>query len=182
MRGKCYFTSCDYQNEYREIFPSLPAPGAETIKVSDKFTSGFLGFGVAITPSSCYELSLMDAEERRALLRQIYTKEGIGLSVARLCIASSDYSPEIYSYDDVEGDVELRHFSIERDERYVLPMIKEILEINPDLYIFASPWSPPYWMKTGGCMCGGYMRDEYLDCYADYIIKFILFVHRSNGY
>lgn len=173
MRGKCFFTSRDHHNGCREIFPSLPVPGAETIKVSDKFTSGFLGFGVAITPSSCYELSLMDAEERRALLRHIYTEDGIGLSVARLCIASSDYSPEIYSYDDVEGDVELRHFSIERDERYVLPMIKEILEINPDLYIFASPWSPPYWMKTGGSMCGGYMRDAYLDCYADYIIKFI---------
>jgi len=55
----------------------------------------------------------------------------------------------------------------------VIPMIKEILRINPDLYLFASPWSPPFWMKTGGSMCGGYMREEYLDCYADYIIKFI---------
>jgi glucosylceramidase len=52
-------------------------------------------------------------------------------------------------------------------------MIKEILAINPELYLFASPWSPPYWMKTGGSMCGGYMREQYLDCYADYLIKFI---------
>lgn len=173
MKSTMIFTSQDHFRSTRELFPALEVPAAQTLRVSDNSVSGCYGFGVAITPSSCYELSLMKPDEREELLKHIYTKEGIGLSVARLCIGSSDYSPELYSYDDFAFDTELKHFSIERDERYVIPMIQEILKINPDLYLFASPWSPPYWMKTGGSMCGGFMRNEFVDCYADYIIKFI---------
>ena len=173
MNGKITFTCKDHFKSVNRIFPTLPMNGATRLHVSDKYTTGFYGFGLALTPSTCYELSLMEASERKEFLRHIYSKDGLGLSVGRICIGSCDYSPEIYSYDDVAFDTELKHFSIERDEAYVIPMIKEILEINPDIYLFASPWSPPYWMKTGGSMCGGYMRDIYLDCYGDYIVKFI---------
>ena len=173
MKAIRTFTSKDHFHSKREVFPSLPVPAAARLSVSENYNDGFMGFGVAITPSSCYELSLMEQGERDAFLRKIYSKEGLGLSVARVCIGSSDYSPEIYSYDDTPFDTELSDFSVKRDERYVIPMIKEILKINPDLYIFASPWSPPFWMKTGGKMCGGYMRDKYLEVYADYIVKFI---------
>jgi len=173
MKAIQYFTDSSNSMSKNEIFPSLRMQGAKKLKFGDKAYSNFLGFGVAITPSSCYELNLMEKSERKALLEKIYGKGGIGLSVGRLCIGSSDYSAELYSYDDVEFDISLEHFSVEKDEKYVIPMIKEILEINPDLYLFASPWSPPYWMKTGESMCGGYMRREYIDCYADYIIKFI---------
>lgn len=173
MPSKIKFTDKNHSFSEREIFVSQYVPGAVTLRISDNSYSGFLGFGVAITPSSCYELSLMDPLERKELLRHIYSKDGIGLSVGRICVGSSDYSPEIYSYDDYPFDTALEHFSVERDEKYIIPIIKEILEINPDLYLFASPWSPPGWMKTGGSMCGGYMRDQYLDCYADYMIKFI---------
>lgn len=168
-----YFTDNTHSISKKEIFPSMYMAGARRLTASEKETTDFLGFGVAITPSSCYELNLMEASERRALLEHVYGKSGLNLSVGRICIASSDYSPELYSYDDVAFDEKLEHFSVERDEKYVIPMIKEILEVNPDIYLFASPWSPPYWMKTGECMCGGYMRDKYVDCYADYIIKFI---------
>lgn len=132
-----------------------------------------MGCGVAITGASCHELSLMKENERRELLESVYTKKGLGLSIGRLAIGASDYSAEIYSYDDVEFDVELKHFSIARDEKYIIPMIKEILAINPQLYLFASPWSPPGWMKTGENMCGGYMREEFIECYAEYIVKYI---------
>ena len=173
MKANMLFTDQNHLFGAREIFPAPTVPGAKTLSVSLEEKRGFLGFGVAITPSSCYELSLMDGAQREALLKHIFTKEGLGLSVGRLCIGSSDYSPELYSYDDVPFDTELTHFSIERDEKYVIPMIREILKVNPDLYLFASPWSPPGWMKTGGHICGGYMREEFVDCYADYILKFI---------
>lgn len=173
MNGTTFFTDKDHTRTKGEIFPSLHVPKATVLTVGKEENRGFMGFGVAITPSSCYELSNMEPEARHALLEEIYTEKGLNLSVARLCIGSSDYSPEIYSYDDVEGDTSLAHFSVKRDEAYILPIIKEILEIRPDLYIFASPWSPPYWMKTGDSMCGGFMRDCFVDCYADYIIKFI---------
>lgn len=173
MRGKQYFTSRAHSFAAREIFTAPRVSGAEMLQVGKAYTDGFYGFGLGITPSSCYILSQMDAEERHALLHHLYSKEGLGLSIGRLCIGSCDYSPEIYTYDDVPFDTELKHFSVERDEKYIIPMIKEILEINPDLYLLASPWSPPHWMKTGGSICGGYMRDEYLECYTNYILKFV---------
>ena len=153
------------QNHYMskvEIFPALYVSRANTLHISEQSVTGFKGFGVAITGASCYELSLMESEERQKLLEKIYTKKGLGLSVGRLSIGASDYSAEIYSYDDVSFDKELKHFSIGRDEKYIIPIIKQILKINPELHLFASPWSPPGWMKTGGNMCGGYMREEFV--------------------
>ncbi len=173
MNGKIIYITNDHLMSENKIFSSLPVPNAETLRVSENSVNGYCKFGVAITPSSCYELSLMEPTKRTELLKQIYGKDGLGLSIGRLCVGSSDYSPEIYSYDDVAFDTELKLFSVERDEKYIIPMLKEILNINPDIYLYASPWSPPYWMKTGESMCGGFMRNEFLDCYANYIVKFI---------
>ena len=173
MKGTLIFSDANHFLSQKEAFPALEIPRAVQLKTACRATSGFHGFGVSLTGASCYELSLMPPEERRALLTHAYTKEGLGFSMARISVGSCDYAPEIYSYDDVENDIELEHFSIARDEKYIIPMLKEILEINPDLHILASPWSPPYWMKTGGSMCGGYMRNEFVSCYAAYIVKFI---------
>ncbi len=148
--------------------------GIYTLRLTgEKRQEELLGFGVALTGSSCYHLSNMSPEKRRAFLEGIYGKNGLGLSIGRLTIASSDYSAELYSYDDVPGDTSLEHFSIERDKAYILPMIREVLSIRPDMFLYASPWSPPGWMKSGGSLCGGFMRDKYVDCYADYIIKYL---------
>ncbi len=166
-------------NEYgdyisKPLNDGVPLSGITTaVKSENGVNTDFLGFGVAITGSSCYNLSLMDNTERQQLLKRLYTSEGLNLKIGRLTIGASDYSAELYTYDDVEGDTDLTHFSIERDKAYILPMIKEILAVAPDLTLFASPWSPPAWMKTGGSVGGGYMREKYLDCYADYIVKYI---------
>ncbi len=158
----------------REIFKSSYMPGIPIAEImNEPITASFLGFGVALTGASCYMLNQMKKTERAALLKDVFSKEGLNLSVGRLSVGSSDYSAELYSYDDVPFDTSLEHFSVERDEKYIIPMIKEILKINPNMYLYASPWSPPGWMKTGGSMCGGFMREEFIDCYADYIIKFI---------
>lgn len=174
MKTTLYFTNPQTEMSKMEIFESPIMSGTDILKTSkNPVNTNFLGLGVAITGSSCYVLSKMDAEKRHAFLEYIYGKDGLNLSVARLSIGSSDYSAELYSYDDVPFDTKLEHFSIDKDRSYVLPIIKEILAIRPDLYIFASPWSPPAWMKTGNCLCMGYMREEYVECYADYIIKFL---------
>ena len=174
MKAKVYTTN--QHGEYTEhpLFNSARLSGITTAEAVNSDTNqGFQGFGVAITGSSCYNLSLMEKEERQKLLKHLYSSEGLGLRVGRLTVGSSDYSAELYTYDDVDNDVELKHFSIERDKAYIIPMIKEILEINPDLMLFASPWSPPGWMKTGGSIGGGYMRDKYIDVYADYFVKYL---------
>ena len=153
--------------------PNLMA-GATVIDVEKTpVTEDFMGFGVSLTASSCYELNTMSPKVRRAFLEDVYTEKGLGLSLARLTVGSSDYSPELYSYDDVDGDVELRHFSIDRDREYVIPMIKEALAVKPDLYFYSSPWTPPAWMKTGNSLCGGYMRSAFVECYAEYYIRYL---------
>lgn len=169
-----YFTNETAPFQKREIFEAGTMPGAVTaIPSDDPSATGFYGFGVCITPSSCYLLSQMDPEKRTEFLKGIYGRNGLNLSVARLCVGASDYSAELYSYDDVPFDRELKHFSVARDETYVIPMIQEILKLRPDLYLFTSPWSPPAWMKTGNSLCGGHMREEFVECYADYYIKFL---------
>lgn len=174
MKITQYLTTNGLTFQKRPIFPAVYMPAALTLTEGKApISEDFLGFGVAITGSSCINLSLMEPTERRAFLESIYSKKGLGLSVGRLSVGASDYSAELYSYDDVESDVELKHFSIDRDRAYVIPMIKEILAINPDIYLFSSPWSPPAWMKTGNALCGGFMRDEYVECYADYYIRFL---------
>ncbi|MGN0179235.1 MAG: hypothetical protein ACI4DY_07320 [Monoglobaceae bacterium] len=176
-----YITDKNVNFGSREVFESEFIPGAEMVEVQgNPSVIGFKGFGTAITGSSCYLLSKMDGEVRKKFLESIYSSDGIGLSVGRITIGASDYSAELYSYDDTPFDTELKDFSVARDEKYIIPMIKEILEVKPDLYIFASPWSPPGWMKTGGSICGGYMREEFIECYAEYIVKFIM-AYREYG-
>lgn len=174
MKAIQYITTAAQDFNPYELKPAVRAGGISTVTVGNTpIKSGNLGFGVAITGASCYNLSKMEPADRTEFLKSIYGRDGLNLSVARLTIGSSDYSAEAYTYDDVEGDMTLEHFSVERDMDYIIPMIKEILAIRPDLYIFASPWSPPGWMKTGGSVYGGYMRDRYIDCYADYFVKYL---------
>lgn len=145
-----------------------------TVVIEDKpVNENFTGFGVAITDSSCYELSIMTKEQREEFLEDIYGKDGLDLSVARVSIGASDYSPFVYSYCDTPNDTELKTFSIEQDKEFIIPMIKEAISHNKDMKFLASPWSPPGWMKTGGLLNHGYMREQYIDCYADYFVKFI---------
>ncbi len=174
MKVTQYITTTNQSFNAIELKPAVRMSGVLTVTPSPKpLNTSFKGFGVAITGSSCYNLNEMNSDERTALIKDIYGKDGLDLSVARISVGSSDYSAELYSYDDVDGDVELKHFSIDRDKEYIIPIIKEILKVRPDLYIYSSPWSPPGWMKTGGSMCGGYMREKYVECYAEYYVKFL---------
>ncbi len=175
MKVTQYVTAKDADFRKYDVRPILGfMGGATTVEIGKSpVMKDFLGFGVALTASSCYELNTMSPEARRAFLEDIYTDKGLNLSVARLTVGSSDYSRELYSYDDVEGDVSLEHFSIDRDREYVIPMIREALSVKPDMYLYSSPWTPPAWMKTGNSLCGGYMRAAFVDCYAEYMIRYI---------
>ena len=169
--GNDYLPKADFIK--KTLFPSQKLSGIQSLKREDVASDNFLGFGVAITGSSCYNLAKMEQVERTEFLKSIYSIDGLGLSVGRVSVGASDYSAQVYSYDDVDGDINLEHFSIEKDKEYIIPILKEIVAINKDIYLYASPWSPPGWMKTTSSMGGGYMRSEYVDCYADYIVKFI---------
>ena len=147
--------------------------GVVEIDRAQQFQS-MLGFGGAFTDASCYLLSRMEPAARRRLLDELFGPDGLRLSMGRTCIGASDYSLSAYSFDDsAEPDVELRRFSIEHDRAYILPMLREALSVNPELFYFSAPWSPPGWMKAGGSLLGGSMRKRYFQSYAQYFVKFL---------
>ena len=132
-----------------------------------------LGFGAAFTDGACYTFNRLSPDSRAELFHTLFHPSEMGLSVCRTCIGSSDYSTEVFSYDEGEPDPEMKRFSIAHDKAYVLPMLREARKTNPDLFLFSSPWSPPGWMKTGGSMLGGSMRQHFFGPYAQYFVKFL---------
>jgi glucosylceramidase len=136
------------------------------------------GFGFAVTGGSAQLLMRMTPERRTALLKQIFTTDGdgIGVSYVRVSIGSSDMNDHVYSYDDMpagETDPDLKHFSLAPDRADVIPVLKEILAIEPKIKILGSPWSAPAWMKTNDDVRGGELKPEYYGAYAQYLVKYI---------
>jgi glucosylceramidase len=136
------------------------------------------GFGFALTGGSAEHLAHMDAARRAALLKELFGVEGksIGISYLRISIGASDLNDHVYSYDDLaaeETDRELAKFSLAPDRAELIPVLKEILAINPGIEILGSPWSAPPWMKTNGNAKGGKLKTEYYGSYAKYFVKYI---------
>ena len=141
------------------------------------------GFGFALTGGSAQLLLHMDAAKRATLLHELFAPnatDGIGVSYLRLTIGSSDMNGNVFSYDDIpvtETDVPMAHFSLAPDEADVIPILKQILALNPAIKILASPWSAPLWMKTNHAAQGGVLKPEYFAAYATYLTKYIQGMH-----
>lgn len=150
------------------------AASAESIVLDPRSTfQETLGFGAALTDAACYMLDQLPPDARQQLFRQLFQPTEMGLSVCRICIGSSDYATKMYSYDEGEPDPEMLRFSIDQDRKYTIPMLKLARSVNPDLFLFASPWSPPGWMKANGSMLGGSMSKKHFAAYARYFVKFV---------
>ncbi len=134
-----------------------------------------LGIGGAITDASAEVFAQLPPAKQEELLRAYYDpKEGIGYSLCRTPIHSCDFSSESFTYIE-EGDRELQTFSIERDQTYRIPLIKRAIEAaGGSLLLYASPWSPPAFMKDNKNMLrGGKLLPEFFDNWALYYAKFI---------
>ncbi|PYY18187.1 MAG: hypothetical protein DMG60_09250 [Acidobacteria bacterium] len=150
------------------------APSSTTVVVNPAEKSQpVLGFGGALTDAACYVLSQMPQPSRGELLNELFSAKEMGLSVCRICIGASDYSRNVFSYDEGAPDPELTRFSIAHDREYILPVLRAAREVNPQLFLLGSPWSPPGWMKDNNSMLGGTLRRRYMKTYADYIVKFL---------
>jgi glucosylceramidase len=136
------------------------------------------GFGFALTGGSAQLLMRMDAAQRAAILEELFGTgdKGIGVSYLRVSIGSSDLNDHVFTYDDLppgEKDTNLAKFSLDPDRADVIPVLKQILAINPAIKILGSPWSAPSWMKTNENPKGGSLKPEYYDTYAQYFVKYI---------
>jgi glucosylceramidase len=143
------------------------------------------GFGAAMTDSSAWLLhTKMSDLQRRALLTELYgPPPNLNFNMMRLTIGSSDFSLNVYTLDDIpfgKSDPQLKHFNIASNLQDVIPMMREVLAINPDMLTIASPWGAPAWMRTTQNLLGGELLEQYESVYADYLVKY-LDAYRSHG-
>ena len=134
-----------------------------------------LGFGGAFTESSAYLYSLLSKEDKRKFLEFYFDREkGIGYNFGRSHINSCDFSISIYSSVE-DGDKTLETFNLDREKKYILPFLKDALEYcDEEIVLFASPWSPPAYMKDNNDMLhGGKLLEEYKSVWAHYYAKYI---------
>ena len=131
----------------------------------------FLGFGASFTEASGYAYSLLSEEKKKEFINSYFSQSGLRYSLCRIPIGSTDFSTHSYSYAKKK---DLSDFSIEEDKKYIIPLIKDALLVNPNITFIASPWSPPSFMKnTKMLLLGGKLLDKYKQTYADYFVKFI---------
>ena len=145
--------------------------GTITIR-PDKKRQDIDGFGFAITGSAAYNLLKMAPADRKALLTEVFSrKDGYGCSYVRVPIGCSDFSLSEYTCCDKEG---IANFALTREETsYIIPVMKEILAINPDVKVISAPWTAPRWMKTNGKWTDGNLKKECYQDYAEYFVKWI---------
>jgi len=163
-----------------------------TIDDSVKYQS-ILGIGSSLESSTAFNLMRLDATARQTVLQKLFSEtDGIGFNLMRITIGTSDFcTAPYYSYDDLgvnETDISLSKFSTSRDEEFIIPSIQQAIATakgNADeLLWFASPWSPPGWMKTPlpsprndeeqfGSLIGGTLSRKFFSTYSMYLSKFV---------
>jgi glucosylceramidase len=165
QKTRLVFGGADHQN------PTIEIDRKKTYQTID-------GFGYTLTGGSAGHIVRMDALSRAALLQELFATEGtsLGVSYLRVSIGASDLDERVSSYDDLppgQVDPELDKFSLATDRAGVIPVLKEILKIAPDIKVMGSPWSPPAWMKSNQESIGGSLKPEFYGAYAKYFVKYI---------
>jgi glucosylceramidase len=136
------------------------------------------GFGYTLTGGSAQLLARMNNADRAQLLQELFATDqnNIGVSYLRISIGASDLSDHVFTYNDMPAgktDPTLSQFTLAEEKKELIPVLKQILKINPQIKILGSPWTPPTWMKTNGASKGGSLKPEFYDVYARYLVKYI---------
>jgi len=163
------------QQQTAVIFGTNSGSNPSTVTVNPSTTYQTMdGFGYTLTEGSCEVISGMAATQQNQLLNDLYNPTtGLNASVVRISIGASDLSSSSYSYNETAGDVNMNNFSLNGpDLTYLIPIIKKIKLINPNIKILATPWSAPRWMKTNNSWIGGSLQTQYYAAYARYFVKY----------
>ena len=166
-----YHKTLEFAEGQDDRYPVLEINPATTFQTID-------GFGYTLTGGSAMLLHQMDAASRANLLKEFFGNDSnsIKVSYLRLSIGASDLDPVVFSYNDLpagQTDPQLQQFSLSRDTLHLIPVLKEILALNPDIRLMGSPWSPPVWMKNNNSSIGGNLKPENYGVYAQYFVKYI---------
>jgi glucosylceramidase len=197
------------EESYWEVQPPLtPDAGELTPDVvidPDDTRQTIEGFGACFNELGWTSLNVLEPEAREGILRELFSPgAGANFTLCRMPVAANDFSLDWYSYNETEGDFEMRNFSIDNDRKTLIPFIRSAQKYNPGIRIWASPWSPPSWMKynrhyasrstVGQAIDNGLAKDRegregtdmfiqeeaYLKAYALYFTKFIE-AYRAEG-
>ncbi|MET1007028.1 MAG: discoidin domain-containing protein [Propionibacteriaceae bacterium] len=156
-----------------------PGSGATTVVVDPtRRYQRMTGFGASMTDTSAYLLSnKLTAATRRQAMNELFSRDGIGLSMLRQPMGASDFAVNgSYSYDDQPAgvtDPDLSDFSIAHDRDYIIPRLREARRLNPKLTMMSTPWSAPGWMKDTDSMVTGSLKPEFFRAYANYFVKYL---------
>ncbi|MDH7463913.1 glycoside hydrolase family 30 beta sandwich domain-containing protein [Chitinophagaceae bacterium 26-R-25] len=136
------------------------------------------GFGYCLTGGSATLLNSLTSANKDNVLKELFAFDStfIGVSYLRISIGASDLSANTFTYDDMpsgQTDEPLDHFSINAEKTDLIPILKKILAINPNIKILGSPWSPPVWMKSNNSFKAGSLKPECYAAYAQYFVKYI---------
>jgi len=158
---------------------SSPSNGFQNIEINEATAYQTMdGFGYSLTGGSADLINNMSADLRTKLLTELFgnTGDAIGISYLRVSLGASDLSKDVFSYCDLpagQTDPTLSKFSLAADTVNLIPVLKQILAINPNIRIMASPWSAPVWMKNNGKSVGGSLLPQYYATYAQYFVKYL---------
>lgn len=158
-------------NSMTNMYPSIEVNENNTFQSID-------GFGYTLTGGSAQVINSLNAQLKQDLLQELFgsAATSIGVNYLRLSIGASDLNSAPFSYNDMpagQSDPTLANFSLAQDQTLLIPLLKEILAINPAIKIMATPWSPPVWMKDNNSFVGGSLQPQYYSVYAQYFVKYI---------
>ena len=181
MKFDVWMTTADQKSllQRRRGWPKGRDAAAPNLKIDASKTYQTMdGFGFALTGGSALHLARMSARARRRLLKELFStgKNGIGVNYLRLSVGASDLSASTFSYDDRpagQTDIDLDHFNLYAGDVEVVPVVKQILAVNPAVRFMGSPWSAPPWMKTNESFIGGELKPEYHPVYARYLVAYL---------
>src|SRR5680860_322725 len=152
-------------------YASIEISSSQTFQTID-------GFGFTLTGGSGQIINSLTAGKKQELLQDLFgnKENSISISYLRISIGASDLNESVFSYNDLpkgQTDMNLTQFSLAPDKTDLIPLLKEILSINPAIKIMGSPWSPPVWMKDNNSSVGGSLQPQYYGVYAQYFVKYI---------
>lgn len=175
MNNEWYCTTPEQPWIRRDVPPASGNPGTLTVRAGNG--PSWKGFGGCFNELGWMALAKLSPTDREAVLHGLFSTDPgcCGFSYCRMPIGASDYARSWYSHNEHEGDYAMAHFSIERDHQHLIPYIRAAQQYQPGLSLFASPWSPPTWMKQPPVYNYGTLTwsPENLAAYARYFVRFV---------
>ena len=165
------------ENQPEQVLESSTRASVEVALDLSQTGQSIDGFGWMLNQGSAKLLMQLDANDRVAILRELYGKDGLHSSMVRVAIGACDLSESDYTYADSKDETLSNFVIAQQDLTSVIPILQEILTINPKVKVLACSWTAPTWMKSGAAWYNSYvdgtLKTDYYNLYADYFIKYL---------